>query len=111
MHHSPACMITAGKSSLPGRTKPEPVEVPSRRVSALREGPRVRRRGLYLGTDPNGQPYYLHPRQLRTHLQVIGSTGTGKSRLLFWLFQLLCHTNRPIVLVDPKGGLYRMARD
>jgi hypothetical protein len=82
-----------------------------RRVSALREGLRVRRRGLYLGTDDQGQPVYLHPKHLKTHLHLLAPTGQGKSRKLLWLFELLCHTNRPIILADFKGGLYRMARD
>ena len=90
-----------------GRTTP----LPMRRVSALREGQRVRRRGLYLGTAPDGQPIYLGKKHLSTHFHIIGPTGQGKSRLLLWLFQLLCHTGRPIILVDPKGDLFRQARD
>jgi hypothetical protein len=58
-----------------------------------------------------GEAIYLLPQHLRTHLHLIGPTGQGKSRLLLWLFELLCSTNRPLVLIDPKGGLYRMARD
>src|SRR5713101_6070092 len=113
MQRSPTRMITAGQNILPARTTPQSqrAPAPSRRVSALREGPRVHRRGLYLGTAPDGQPVYLSPKHLRTHLHLLGPTGQGKSRLLLFLFQLLCHTNRPIVLIDPKGSLYRMARD
>src|SRR6266446_331478 len=99
---------TQGRRMLPA---PQHTPLPSRRVSALREGPRVRRRGVYLGTDSDGEVIYLLPKHLRTHLHIIGPTGQGKSRLLLWLFELLCSTNRPLVLIDPKGGLYRMARD
>jgi hypothetical protein len=61
----------------------------SRRVSPLREGPRVQRRGLYLGTTPDGEPLYLAPKHVRTHLHLIGPKGTGKSRLMLWIYQLL----------------------
>jgi hypothetical protein len=90
---------------------PQHTPLPARRVSPLREGPRTRKRGIYLGAAPDDQPVYLSPKHLRTHLHIIGPTGQGKSRLLLWLFQLLCHTGRPIILVDPKGDLYRQARD
>jgi hypothetical protein len=92
---------------------PAPQQTPlsSRRVSPLCEGPRVRKRGIYLGTAPDGQPVYLSHRHLRTHLQLIGPTGTGKSKLLLWIYSLLCYTNRPLVVIDPKGSLYIMCRD
>jgi Helicase HerA, central domain len=88
-----------------------PASLPVRRLSDLKEGNRVLTRGLCLGTNPDGQPLYLHPRHLKTHLHLIGPTGQGKSRLILWIFKLLCSTNRPIVLIDPKADLYRMARD
>src|SRR5262245_25666231 len=92
---------------------PEPrrTPLPARRVSSFREGLRLHKRGLYLGTAPSGNPAYLKPAHLKTHLHVLGSTGTGKSRLMLWLFKLLCHTNRPIVVGDFKGGLVTMMRD
>ena len=96
------------RSMLPA---PRHTPLPSRRVSALREGQRIRKRGLYLGTAPDGQSVYLSYKHLRTHLHIIGPTGQGKSRLVLFILQLLCHTNRPIVLVDPKGDLYKQARD
>src|SRR6266705_3353529 len=103
MHPSPPRSITTGKTDQPMLPAPRHTPVPVRRVSPLREGPRVHGRGLYLGTAPDGQPVYLSPKHLRTHLHLIGPTGQGKSRLLLWFYQLLCHTNRPIVLIDPKG--------
>src|SRR5215831_13864017 len=92
MYHSPARRLIAGQTVLPVRRRPPSQTVPaiSRRVSALREGGRVRRRGVYLGTDADGEAIYLLPKHLRTHLHLIGPTGQGKSRLLLWLFQLLC---------------------
>jgi hypothetical protein len=95
------------------RTLPAPrrTPLPARRVSALREGLRLQKRGLYLGTAPDGLPMYLKRAHLRTHLHVLGSKVTEKSRLMLWLFQLLCHTNRPIVVADFKGGLVTMIRN
>jgi hypothetical protein len=108
LHTHPAMRTHTVQQMLPA---PQRTPAPVRRVSALTEGNRVRKRGLYLGTDPDGQPVYLHPKHLRTHLHLLGPTRQGKSRLILWLFKLLCSTNRPIVLIDPKADLYRMARD
>jgi hypothetical protein len=106
------------KALLPGpqgkelRVAPTATARQATRVRASQEARHIRRRGLYMGTDTaDAASCYLAAKWLRTGVHVLGPTGTGKSRLLLWLFQLLCHTNRPIVLIDPKGGLYRMARD
>jgi hypothetical protein len=111
MRQAPTGMIPADKKVLPVQTASPQIPVRIRRVSALREGTRIRKRGLYLGTNANGEVIYLRPKNLRTHVHIIGPTGQGKSRLLLFLFELLCSTNRPIVLIDPKGDLYRQARD
>src|SRR5919198_6675592 len=111
LRQAPTGMILARKKVLPARPTSQYTPVRIRRISALREGTYVRKRGLCLGTDADGEVIYLKPKHLRTHLHLIGPTGQGKSRLLLFLFELLCNTNRPLVLIDPKGGLYRMARD
>jgi hypothetical protein len=83
-----------------------------RRTTAIHEARFLRRRGLYFGTDASDtQSLYVQWQWLRTHLHTLGPTGQGKSRLLLWLFELLCATGRPIILVDFKGGLYQMARN
>src|SRR5712691_9569091 len=67
--------------------------------------------GLYVGTDfETNEPVYVGPKHLGTHLEILGPTGSGKSRWLLWLFELLCSTGRPIILADFKGGLYQMAK-
>jgi hypothetical protein len=113
MHLSPTRRLTARQNSLAIRTQPpsRKFATPSRRVSVFREGARVSKRGLYLGITPRSLPGYLSLEYLKTHLHLLGSTGTGKSRLMLWLFQLLFHTNRPIILADFKGGFASMARD
>ena len=111
IHHPETRMIAAGQNTLALRTVLPKTPLRSRRVSPLREGLRVHRRGLYLGTDAQDQPVYLSPKHLRTHIHLLGPKGQGKSRLILFPFQLLCHTNRPIILVDPKGDLFKQARD
>jgi len=93
------------------RLAPARTPLPVPRVSEFREGLRLQKRGLYLGTAPDGLPFYLKPEHLQTHLHVLGATGTGKSRIMLWLFKLLCHTGRPIILADFKGGLVTMVRN
>lgn len=81
-------------------------------VNVHREAHHLRRRGFYFGTDTKDhEPIYLTQKHLGTHLHLLGPTGSGKSRLLLWLFELLCSTNRPIILADFKGGLFKMCRD
>jgi hypothetical protein len=63
----------------PELAAPHHTALPPRRVSALKEGNRIRKRGLYLGTDRDGKPLYLHEKFLKTHLHLIGPTGQGKS--------------------------------
>ncbi len=49
---------------------------------------------------------------LRTHLHIIGPPGSGKTRLLFWIFQLLCRPpEATVILLNPKGDLCHLARD
>src|SRR5215510_13888582 len=68
---------------------------------------------LPLGVNTaTGNPLFLNAEWLQTGLHLIGPTGCGKSMVLFWLFQLLTKIqNATICLIDPKGSLYRMARD
>src|SRR5688572_14530789 len=71
-----------------------------------------RTHGLYCGTDlETGQHMFLAARHLKTGVHVVGPTGVGKSRLLLWFFSVLAGTGRPVFLFDPKGDLYRAARD
>src|SRR5437660_1394915 len=71
------------------------------------------RQPLYLGHDvDDGLRVSLRQEWFETHLHLIGPPGRGKTRLLLWIFQHLCRDpNATIVLINPKGGLARMARD
>ena len=82
------------------------------KVSASREALRIRKRGLFMGKDSeSNESIYLVKKWLATHLHVCGPTGSGKTRFLLWLFSLLVYLNRPIIVIDPKGGLFQMCRD
>jgi hypothetical protein len=72
-----------------------------------------RKRWLHLGTDSeSGNPVDLSLDRLETHLHIIGPPGSGKTRLLFSLFQQLAHVpDATLILLNVKGDLGTMARD
>lgn len=74
---------------------------------------KLSKRELPLGTNiATGNQLSLSGEWLQTGLHLIGPTGCGKSMVLFFLFQQLVKIrNATIFLFDPKGSLYRMARD
>src|SRR5258708_31668582 len=71
------------------------------------------KRPLYIGKDTQtNEGVFLDRKWFETHLHLIGPPGSGKTRLLLWMFQELCRDPRAtIVLINPKGALGRMARD
>jgi hypothetical protein len=73
----------------------------------------LRNRGLLLGTEPAcNRPVNLKLSRLATHCQVLGPTGFGKSRWLLHLLKHLLHVPKAsIVVINPKGGFGRLARD
>lgn len=50
---------------------------------------------------------YLTEKQRSTHMQVIGSTGTGKSKFLEHLIREDIKADHGLCLIDPHGYLYR----
>ena len=63
--------------------------------------------GLLLGTDlANSLPVFLTPKLLSTHVQVLGSTGVGKSFLMEAILKSLILQGHGVVLIDPHGDLY-----
>src|SRR5262245_65887808 len=97
MRQTTPSMTHAGKKVLPVQTASPQVPVPIRRISALSEGAHVRKRGLCLGTDPDGEMIYLKPKHLRTHLHIIEQTGRGKRRWILWFFLHLFNTMLPVL--------------
>jgi energy-coupling factor transporter ATP-binding protein EcfA2 len=46
-------------------------------------------------------------RALRQHLYTLGSTGSGKTKLIEFLIRLLILTGHGLTLIDPHGDLYK----
>src|SRR5229473_1928623 len=72
-----------------------------------------RSKALYLGNEvKSGEPISLRRKWFETHLHVLGPPGSGKTRLLLWIFEYLAQIpSATIILINPKGDLARMARD
>jgi hypothetical protein len=67
---------------------------------------------LPLGVDCKNKAVSLAPKWLDTHLHLIGPPGTGKTRLMLWIFQQLARAPRAtVILMNPKGDLCHLARD
>ena len=68
---------------------------------------------LFLGREvKTGEPISLGRKWFETHLHVLGPPGSGKTRLLLWIFEYLAQIpSATIILINPKGDLARMARD
>lgn len=63
-------------------------------------------RGIRLGTREGGKPVYLSERARATHLQVIGASGTGKTKFLENLIREDLLAGNGFCLIDPTGNLY-----
>lgn len=61
---------------------------------------------ILLGTEETGAKAYLEPASRSVHMQVIGSTNTGKSKFLEHLIRNDILTNEGLCLIDPHGHLY-----
>jgi len=65
---------------------------------------------LELGKDPQGRPVILSKEKRSTHLYVVGSTGTGKSKFLEHLIRQDIKNWRDskcgMLVIDPHGSLY-----
>ena len=54
-------------------------------------------------TDAHKRPLLLYPADRRSHLLMIGKTGTGKSSLLLRMILEDIHAGRGVVFLDPHG--------
>ena len=66
---------------------------------------------LILGTDAAGGQMVLRPDERRTHMHVIGSSGSGKSKFLECLIRQDLTSQQGFCLIDPHGTLYRDVLD
>jgi len=64
---------------------------------------------LLLGYDAAGRPLYLKPEERNTHMHVIGSSGSGKSRFLESMIRGDLKNRQGFCLIDPHGELYDAA--
>jgi hypothetical protein len=61
---------------------------------------------LFLGYDALKRPIRLLPDQRKIHMHVIGSSGSGKSKLLEWMMRGDLRNRQGFCLIDPHGTLY-----
>ncbi len=61
---------------------------------------------LFLGYDALKRPVRLLPEQRKIHMHVIGSSGSGKSKLLEWMMRGDLRNRQGFCLIDPHGTLY-----
>lgn len=61
---------------------------------------------LFLGFDARGRKIHLSPEERRTHMHVIGSSGSGKSKFLEWKMRGDLRNGQGFCLIDPHGELY-----
>src|ERR1022692_3355686 len=61
---------------------------------------------LHLGYDALRRPIRLDPDDRKTHMHVIGSSGSGKSKFLEWMIRGDLRNRQGFCLLDPHGTLY-----
>jgi len=67
----------------------------------------VRKKRLILGYNKDtGRPVYIDEKERATHMQVIGSTGEGKSKFLEHMIRQDIINGNGLCLIDPHGHLY-----
>src|SRR5437868_7190537 len=73
----------------------------------LRRARNIPPAGLLLGNNvATSLPVFLTPKLLSTHVQVVGSTGVGKSFLIEAIIKSLILQGYGVVLIDPHVDLY-----
>jgi hypothetical protein len=66
---------------------------------------------LFLGYDAVERPIRLNAEDRRIHTHIIGSSGTGKSKLLEWMMRGDLRNRQGFCLLDPEGTLYEEVLD
>jgi len=68
--------------------------------------------GIRLGRSlQTRRPVFISPSKLSTHMQVVGSTGLGKSYLLEGIVKNLILKGHGVCVIDPHGDLYHRILD
>jgi TraM recognition site of TraD and TraG len=61
---------------------------------------------LHVGYGADGRAVRLKADERKTHMHVIGSSGSGKSKLLEWMIRGDLGNRQGFCLIDPHGTLY-----
>src|ERR1700741_315288 len=61
---------------------------------------------LHLGYNAIGKGVHIKPEDRKTHMHVIGSSGSGKSRFLEWMIRGDLRNQQGFCVIDPHGELY-----
>lgn len=62
---------------------------------------------IFLGKTNAGRAVFIKPRDRTTHMQIIGSTGEGKSKFMEHLIRQDIIEENGLCLIDPHGYLYQ----
>lgn len=69
---------------------------------------RLKKNDIFLGMEVKKRnPVYLPEGARKTHMHVIGSTGSGKSKFLEYLIQEDIKKGHGVCVIDPHGDLYK----
>jgi hypothetical protein len=66
---------------------------------------------LHLGYDATGKPIRLSIDDRKTHMHIIGSSGSGKSKFMEWMMRGEIRNGQGFALLDPHGTLYDAVAD
>src|ERR1700752_2218988 len=61
---------------------------------------------LHLGYNATKKPLRLSAEDRKTHMHVIGSSGSGKSKFLEWMIRGDLASRQGFALLDPHGTLF-----
>ena len=66
----------------------------------------MKKSGIVLGKDNNGNDVFMPAKTRSTHMHVIGSTGTGKSKFFESMIRQDILNRQGLCLIDPHGYLF-----
>jgi hypothetical protein len=61
---------------------------------------------LHIGFGATEKPVFLKPDERKTHMHIIGSSGSGKSKFMEWMMRGDIDHRQGFALLDPHGTLY-----
>lgn len=77
-------------------------------LEAYAQETRLQKNDIFLGMEIKRRvPVYLPEEARKTHMHVIGSTGSGKSKFLEYLIREDIKKGHGVCVIDPHGDLYK----